>query len=310
MASNLLGSSAPSSAQTALLNTLAAQMNVEGPVTNRLFVASLDYKVDEAKLREVFAMAGQVLDVSLFKERDSGRSRGMAVVEFVSPFEALNAVSMFNHQQLLDRQMTVRFDTKPPYEEEVAPPVAPPQRLPSGLKSIGSGLASIGNFLTPSNNNNNNLSNGNNRNSSLSPNGGGGSSSGNNNNNNGNNNQQQSMMAALGNSGPVSDFAASLGINMNGSGLGNKNNYFFIFSFYSTNFTLENKHKMIHFMYIIVCCGVSIVLTQVSRTIGHEFKSSLEIIYILCYISCCAQLTFLVCIRFNCELSYTSGPHP
>lgn len=59
----------------AWLNALAAQNNIEGPVTKRIFVASLDYKVDEHKLREVFGMAGRVKSVSLFRDRDN-KSRG------------------------------------------------------------------------------------------------------------------------------------------------------------------------------------------------------------------------------------------
>ena len=72
--------------------------------------------MDEHKLKEVFSLAGKVLSVSLFKERD-GRSRGMAVIEYDTQLEALNAVSMFNNQVLNDRTMTVRFDTKPPGDD-------------------------------------------------------------------------------------------------------------------------------------------------------------------------------------------------
>jgi len=140
-ASNLMGSVGSSSIanQSVLLNQMAAQLKVEGPVTNRIFIASLDYKVDENKLKEVYSLAGTVQTVSLFRDRD-GRSRGMAVVEYENPFEALNAVSMFNHQQLLDRQMTVRFDTKPPEENSKSSQSSSQAKLPSGLKSIGTGL--------------------------------------------------------------------------------------------------------------------------------------------------------------------------
>ena len=129
---------APNLAQNAMLNQIAAQLKLDGPVTNRLFVASLDYKVDEGKLKEVFGLAGNVLSVSLFRDRD-GKSRGMAVVEYDTPFEALNACSMLNKRKLLDREMTVRFDTKPPMDESA--PSQPQVKLPSGLQSIGSGLS-------------------------------------------------------------------------------------------------------------------------------------------------------------------------
>lgn len=131
--------------QNAVLNQIANQLKVEGPVTNRLFVASLDYKVDEQKIKEVFGLAGNVTNVSLFKDRDN-KSRGMAVVEYESAYEALNAVSMFNKQTLMDRQMTVRFDTKPPTKEEEynreksLMSSSSQAKLPSGLKSIGNSL--------------------------------------------------------------------------------------------------------------------------------------------------------------------------
>jgi RNA recognition motif-containing protein len=122
--------------QSTLLNQLAQQMKIEGPVTNRVFLASLDYRVDENKIREVFSLAGKINSVSLFRERD-GKSRGMAVVEYSSEIEALNAISMFDRQVLNDRQMNVRFDTKPPLKDEEKSPTS---SLPSGLKGIGTGL--------------------------------------------------------------------------------------------------------------------------------------------------------------------------
>jgi len=123
--------------QAALLNQLAAQLKVDGPVTNRIFVASLDYRVDERKLKEVFRLAGHVRIDQFFKDRD-GKSRGIAILEYDTPLEALNAVSMFNNQVLMERQMTVRFDHKPPSEAEQKKAEA--AKLPSGLKSIGKGI--------------------------------------------------------------------------------------------------------------------------------------------------------------------------
>lgn len=74
--------------------------------------------------------------------------KGMALVEYDQPFDALNAVAMFNKQVLLDREMNVRFDTKPPTkEEEDQSRSSSSSKLPSGLKSIGSGLGGIGSLL-------------------------------------------------------------------------------------------------------------------------------------------------------------------
>ena len=56
-------------------------------------------------------MAGRVRDVIL-KRTKEGLSRGMAIVEYEHPLEAVQAVSMFNEQQLFDRIMAVKIDLK------------------------------------------------------------------------------------------------------------------------------------------------------------------------------------------------------
>lgn len=88
------------------------------------FSFQLDYKVDAAKLRQVFKLAGHVMDVELSVDKD-GNSRGFAVVEFQHPVEAVQAISMLDHQLLFERRMTVRMDkiTK--------------EKLPDGLGGIG-----------------------------------------------------------------------------------------------------------------------------------------------------------------------------
>lgn len=84
----------------------------------------MDYKVDQKKLKQVFKLAGCVLDVELSTDKD-GNSRGFAVVEYQHPVEAVQAISMLDHQLLFDRRMTVRMDkiTK--------------EKLPDGLGGIG-----------------------------------------------------------------------------------------------------------------------------------------------------------------------------
>lgn len=64
------------------------------------------------------------MDVELSLDKD-GNSRGFAVVEYQHPVEAVQAISMLDHQLLYDRRMTVRMDkiTK--------------EKLPDGLGGIG-----------------------------------------------------------------------------------------------------------------------------------------------------------------------------
>lgn len=98
-------------------------------------ILQLDYKVDTKKLKQVFKMAGRVQSVDLATDKD-GSSRGFAVVEFEHPVEAIQAISMFDRQQLFDRRMTVRLDRVPDKSEG--------PRLPDGLKGVGLGLGKIG----------------------------------------------------------------------------------------------------------------------------------------------------------------------
>lgn len=86
----------------------------------------LDYKVDEKKLREIFKLAGKVIDIELYHDKE-GKSRGCAVIDYDHPVESVQAISMFNDQLLYDRMMTVRMDRMDDA----------PLRMPEGLKGIG-----------------------------------------------------------------------------------------------------------------------------------------------------------------------------
>lgn len=106
-------------------------------MNNRVFVANLDYKVNESKLEDIFRLAGKVVRVKLTMGRD-GKSKGFGVVEFEHPVEAVQAISMFNNQKLFDRLLSVRLD-KFDEDDAFAGDYAP-KKLPSGLGSIGQGL--------------------------------------------------------------------------------------------------------------------------------------------------------------------------
>jgi RNA recognition motif-containing protein len=134
-----------------LLNQIAAQLKIDGPVTNRLYVSNLDFRVEEQKLKEVYSLAGNVTHVSIFRDRDN-RPRGMAIVEYETSVEALNAISMLNKHMLNDRQMQVRFDNIKHLDESSSNKpgilssnnmngnMSNQSKLPSGLKSIGAGI--------------------------------------------------------------------------------------------------------------------------------------------------------------------------
>jgi len=110
-----------------------ASLNITGPLHTRIFVANMDYTVDERKLKEVFRLAGRVVGVELQRDKE-GKSRGFAVVVYDHPVEAVQAISMLNNQQLFDRKLSVRFDKVEP------DPPRRSDRLPEGLHGVGMGL--------------------------------------------------------------------------------------------------------------------------------------------------------------------------
>ena len=89
-------------------------LSISLPLNNRIFVANLEYKVDQDKLEEIFKLAGKVAKVKLSTDQQ-GQSRGYGTVEYEHPVEAVQAISMFHNQKLYGRTMSVRMDK---YESE------------------------------------------------------------------------------------------------------------------------------------------------------------------------------------------------
>ena len=73
----------------------------------RLFVGNLSYDVTEAELKALFAEVGTVTVVRLPLDRESGRPRGFAFVDFAERAEAEEAISRFNQQLLKGRALAV-----------------------------------------------------------------------------------------------------------------------------------------------------------------------------------------------------------
>ncbi|KFM56604.1 Myelin expression factor 2, partial [Stegodyphus mimosarum] len=111
-------------------------LGITGPLTCRVFVANLDYKVTPQKLEEVFKLAGRVVKIDL-KRDEEGNSKGHGTIEMGHPVEAVQAISMFNGQKFYNRTMSVRMDKKHKDEPE-------DKRLPEGLQSVGKGLGANG----------------------------------------------------------------------------------------------------------------------------------------------------------------------
>jgi RNA recognition motif-containing protein len=73
----------------------------------RLFVGNLSYDVTEAELREHFSTVAPLSYVSLPTDRESGRPRGFAFVEFQDRAQAEEAIRRFNNQPFKGRPLAV-----------------------------------------------------------------------------------------------------------------------------------------------------------------------------------------------------------
>jgi RNA recognition motif-containing protein len=74
---------------------------------NRLYVGNLSYHATADSLREAFASCGEVTDVHIVQDRDSGQSRGFAFVTMGTPADAAKAISQLDGSQLDGRALRV-----------------------------------------------------------------------------------------------------------------------------------------------------------------------------------------------------------
>lgn len=75
--------------------------------SNKLFVGSLPWSVDDAQLAQIFAAAGTVASAKVIVDRATNRSKGFGFVEMSSDEEAQKAIKELNGHDVDGRQMTV-----------------------------------------------------------------------------------------------------------------------------------------------------------------------------------------------------------
>jgi RNA recognition motif-containing protein len=73
----------------------------------RLYVGGLPYQTTEHDLIELFEQIGQVIEVTVITDRDTGRSKGFGFVEMGDEQAARTAIEQLNGTLLGDRTITV-----------------------------------------------------------------------------------------------------------------------------------------------------------------------------------------------------------
>lgn len=65
-------------------------------MASKVFVGNLDFNTTRAEVQTLFSEVGEIRDVFLPMDRESGRPRGFAFVEYASDEDAAKAIEKFN----------------------------------------------------------------------------------------------------------------------------------------------------------------------------------------------------------------------
>ncbi len=76
-------------------------------MSSKVFVGNLDFNTSRNEVQALFSQVGAIRDVFLPTDRDSGRARGFAFVEFESEEDAQKAIERFNGYELSGRPLRV-----------------------------------------------------------------------------------------------------------------------------------------------------------------------------------------------------------
>lgn len=80
---------------------------------NKLYVGNLSYSLEEADLEKEFSAYGEIEEVKLIRDRESGRSKGFAFVTFATQHAAESALEL-DGKSLGGRSMRVNVATDKP----------------------------------------------------------------------------------------------------------------------------------------------------------------------------------------------------
>jgi RNA recognition motif-containing protein len=99
----------------------------------RLFVGNLPYDATEDEIRSYFSTAGNVSNVFVPIDRETGKKRGFAFVEFAEAAAAQEAIRLFNNQPFKGRPLAVNEarakESRPPMAGGFGPRPGPPRPM-------------------------------------------------------------------------------------------------------------------------------------------------------------------------------------
>src|SRR5260370_35775953 len=114
----------------------------------RLFVGNLPFDTTENEIRDPFSSVGNLSYVSIPLDRETGKKRGFAFVEFADEKQAQEAIRQFNNQPFKGRPLAVNearareAGPRPAGGFRPGPgprPAGPPRPGPSDFSDPGAG---------------------------------------------------------------------------------------------------------------------------------------------------------------------------
>ncbi len=76
-------------------------------MNKKLYVGNLPYSATEADVRALFEQVGEITEVALITDRETGRPKGFGFVEMATEEAAQEAIKRFNGYTLDKRNLTV-----------------------------------------------------------------------------------------------------------------------------------------------------------------------------------------------------------
>ena len=83
-------------------------------MAKKIYVGNMNYATTEDELRELFASHGEVAEVKVIYDRDTGRPRGFAFVEMSTDEQADAAIAAINGQDVGGRTLRVNVANERP----------------------------------------------------------------------------------------------------------------------------------------------------------------------------------------------------
>ena len=76
-------------------------------MSKKLFVGGLSWNTTDEGLRQAFERFGEITEVKIITDRETGRSRGFGFITFTESDDAMNAISEMNGTELDGRAIKV-----------------------------------------------------------------------------------------------------------------------------------------------------------------------------------------------------------